>query len=286
MAFDKGLFRDDDRYTRQHEEMCSYLLDNAQAFVRFYLGDLAVSPKVLLEEPVTGTNGYLFGYADFLMEYKTDQGVCHKVLIEAKSSISDIGSILRQIKTYKKYLSGVTKVCLVHSDVRYNSLREDGSVVDDQALEREGKVARYFVSQGIYFDFLPRVRNDYIEGNYYRANVPNGRRAAILDWIEFNPKYSSVSMQITSEFSDLLGGQSMTDSFYACEDFPFRKDFKTFLERSGALQMGEDPMEILNENIEAPCWIDFSRPPMPGFGWPDFGRVSAVHAGAFVCHLR
>jgi hypothetical protein len=88
MSKEKGYLKDPDRFTKEHQKMCVWFTahTNAKDFVRIFLGDLPFDLKTTLEILVKSQSGFLYGYADVCLSYKTDQAKQENVLIEVKSS--------------------------------------------------------------------------------------------------------------------------------------------------------------------------------------------------------
>jgi len=68
MATEKGLFQDEDRLAPAHQEMASWFAQNGHTFVRRYLCDMPVEFTCNLELPVTSANGFLYGFADVVLD--------------------------------------------------------------------------------------------------------------------------------------------------------------------------------------------------------------------------
>lgn len=169
MATEKGIFKDDiDRRSQAHGQLCAWFLDNAEAFVRRFLFDRPKTRvKVTLERLITH-NKFIIGFADVILEYETDSGSKECVLIEVKSRLSDFGACLRQLRTYEAYLSGITKLCVLNGDERYQP------VTDDDMLLR-----KYFSSQGVY---VIDADTPFYNPNY--CSLPSGRRHVTIDYAE------------------------------------------------------------------------------------------------------
>ena len=120
--------------------------------------------KVILEHLIVH-NKFIIGYADVLLEYQTDAGVKECVLIEVKSKLSDPAACLRQLRAYREYLPAVTKICVVHSDDRYESCGDP-----------DIQMRSYFASQGIFVcDFQSPSWNPHY------CSLPTGRRSVLID---------------------------------------------------------------------------------------------------------
>ena len=231
MATEKGLFKDDlDRFTDTHFRMSAWLLENAASFVRLFLFDRPAANVNVRLEHLVANNKFIIGYADALLDYETDVGTKECVLIEFKSRLSDPAACLRQLRAYREYLPQVTKVCVVHSDDRY-----------EFCSDTDATLRRYFASQGIYvFDFNAPGWNPH-----YCA-LPTGQRAVRVDhadargydfmfWlagkgIDENGKDSDTQVYLVSSgsqnlirpFGDFLG-VDVEPWFYDWSLVPFRE---------------------------------------------------------------
>lgn len=168
MRRDKGHFKDPDRSTKEHQDMSMWFTDheNLRNYIRLFLCDIAIDPKATLEVAVSSQSGFLYGYADVLITYRTDQSKNENVLVEVKSFLSDFGETLRQIRTYQEYLRNITKTCLIHAGL-------------DEPIEEQA--VKYFGSQGIYIASLSGVIEDIATHRSEKCfHVPAGKRDAEL----------------------------------------------------------------------------------------------------------
>jgi hypothetical protein len=207
MATEKGLFKDDvDRFTDAHLEICAWFLGNAEWFVRsFFFDRPATEIKVTLEHLITN-NRFIIGYADVLLEYETDAGSKQCVLIEAKSQLSDLAACLRQLRAYKEYLPSITKMCVVHSDERYEPYEDD-----------DCRMRRYFSSQGVYvIDFHTPFQN------LYHWILPSGRRIVEIEHAE--PHGYSFDVSLGGMGFDGNGKDAKTQ-VYVSRDLDFIRPF-------------------------------------------------------------
>lgn len=181
MSNRKGLYDDDDKFTLRHNEICHWFVlntINTHRLIRSYLFDV---PQTLqtpaLEEPLTAPNGFLLGHPDVLIDYETDQKKPEQLLVEVKSSISDLTAALRQIKTYRKNLPKVTKTILVYEECNPQIAASLRTIIG---------------SQGIYVFSFKDLHKDYSFGEtnpgffewLEKENVPAGRRPAKL-WLAY-----------------------------------------------------------------------------------------------------
>lgn len=181
MGTRKGHFTKDDadRYTEKHLEICKWFIYNGGAFIRGFLFDNPVGKiDVILEKLVTSPTGYIIGYADVLLSYRTDQGKDELVLIEVKTSLGDQAEALRQLNTYQQYLPEITKKCLVHADWRFKPWLDEG---DGEGLRDDADMRQTYSSQGIYVVEYESLQHNGGYNPHYCA-FPSGRREVFVDW--------------------------------------------------------------------------------------------------------
>lgn len=176
----KGHFNDIDKFSEKHQKIINWFLNesNRWHFVRFFMHDIPISNiKILLEEPVKSKTDYLLGYIDIILSYNTDYNEHQNILIEAKSSFSDYGEVLRQIKTYREYRNDITKLCLITD--KFASVDWENDEEFNYYIECE----KFFQSQGIYFinfnelDFeIDFLKEPLKFKEYHRYTIPHGRR--------------------------------------------------------------------------------------------------------------
>lgn len=176
MSKRRGHLDDDDKFTQRHEELCRWFAsrkEHAEKFARCFLFDSPTRIEVELEEPVYAANKFLYGYADVLLNYETDQQKKEKVLIEVKSSISDLGNALRQIKTYRTNLPDVTKTVLLYEQCPKRNPHEVMSFFGSQRIY---VIAANDVFEAFDPDSTVKGYPEYLESQ----NVPAGKRPAQL----------------------------------------------------------------------------------------------------------
>lgn len=250
MPKEKGLFKDDDRFTKEHERICSWFLSEEKARL-FVLYDVHESPservRVVLEQPVRSASGFLYGFADVLLHFQNDQGQEHTVLIEAKSAISDLGSVLRQIRTYQEYLSGITSTYLIHSIVKE---------------EEADRVADFFGSQDICvlpFSWLEHDPDDEKPG------LVNGRRDASCCSVYFRPEIDHLSIDFFVDYPGAKLGQVLTGLVASENLFHNRKLFTKLVQFFSMPVDPENPVSIRPGKLDIPCRLDLdSRPSREG----------------------
>jgi hypothetical protein len=261
MKSEKGLFKDEDKYAKIHQDICSWFIsDNAWNFVRFYLNDFAEDLEVKLETPVRSSSGFLYGFADVLLLYRTDQGHKHRVLIEAKSSISDFGAVLRQIRTYQEYLGDITKTCLIHADERWYWCNDD-----------DNSLGKYFGSQGIYkesFDSmsdysssrLDKLPLDEIQG-YIGLNIPSGRHNASLCGLWIDDKREMWALKFLLEYCDKKFNKRLVAQYDSKTYFHRKDEFWKILNRFEIKFDKDIPSSISVGSIDIPCSVEVAYPP-------------------------
>ena len=248
MGTKKGLLTKDDadRYTEKHLEICKWFLSNANLFVRCFLYDRPVGEvKVILEQLVTGSNGFSIGYADVLLSSSTDQGDIHLVLIEVKTRLRDQAEALRQLNTYQNYLPKITKKCLVHSDPRFKSWWNEQ---DGRDLSADFSMRDTFASQGIYVADYESLLNGFYIPDWCCA-FPSGRREVVIDWVR--EEGERIHMQLSGTGVD-RHGHDCVSAAYLFLPAPFSSD----LWRLCGRQKSDGGLDQLR-NID--CFIDVSH---------------------------
>jgi len=249
MGTKKGHFTKDDadRYTDKHLEICKWFLTNADAFVRWFLFDRPVGRvKVILEKLITTPTGYIIGYTDVLLSYRTDQGTDQLVLIEVKTSLGDQAEALRQLNTYQQYLPAITKKCLVHGDWRFQPWLNQ---TDGDDLRDDADMRRTYSSQGIYV-----VEHECLKhgGGYnpHYCGFPSGRREVLVSW---GGEYKL--MRKGSFHFDLrgTGADAPEHDIDAVGSVCFDPPFSTKLRK--LLRVGNDDSEF-KQIRDIPCLID------------------------------
>lgn len=256
MSKEKGYLKDADRFTTQHQEMCLWFTEdkNAKDFVRIFLGDLVFDLKTKLEIPVKSKSGFLYGYADVCLSYQTDQSKQENVLIEVKSSFTDFGEVLRQIRTYQEYLGNITKTCLIHSGL------------DD---EQDKKATQYFVSQGIYIVSLGGVKEEIkIALTEDKIKVPAGKRSAELCSVWFSSERKHWDLSLLVEYDDKYLGRKTSDLLDTGNYFEHKEKFWEILDKFGLNINIENPATIPHGEISFPCSVDISYRP-DKLGYPE-----------------
>jgi hypothetical protein len=247
MATEKGFIKDDDRFTKRHQDMCLWFANekNVRDFIRFLLVDVAVGPNFTLEKPVVTSKEFLFGYADVFLSYTTDQSRNENVLIEVKSSLSDYGAVLRQIRTYQQYLANITKTILVYDNFK--------------SEEEEDKATKFFVSQKIYFVSLKGII-EHIDCCKNEESVPNiipaGKRGAELCAVSFSDRFWDFDFLVS--YDDKYLGRKMTD-LIASENFVDYKDsFLRIVKQVGIDIDIDKPVSLNLGDIAIDCFVDLA----------------------------
>jgi hypothetical protein len=243
MPKEKGLFKDNDRFMKEHERICSWFLNEEKARL-FVLYDVHESPsgrvKVVLEQPVRSASGFLYGFADVLLHFHNDQGQEHTILIEAKSAISDLGSVLRQIRTYQEYLSGITRTYLIHS------------IADEKEADR---VADFFGSQDVCvlpFRWLEHDPDDE------QLELINGRRDAACCGVYFRPERDHLSIDFLVYYPSAQPGQVLTGLVSSENLFHNRKLFAKLALLLSMPVDPENPVSVRTGELDIPCQLDLT----------------------------
>lgn len=101
-------FQDDDLKTKRHDEMFCKLLDPIvmNRILENLFGKeivMKIEWDINPEFPIITETGYLVGFIDIMSKFKTTSGQYISLMIEIKTSINNIGELLRQINLYKLY---------------------------------------------------------------------------------------------------------------------------------------------------------------------------------------
>lgn len=238
MPKDKGMFKDDDRFTKEHERICSWFLDEENTRL-FVLYDVHECPsgrvKAILEQPVRSPTGFLYGFADVVLQFRNDQGHERTVLVEAKSAILDLGSVLRQIRTYQEYLPGITSTYLIHS------------VADEAEVD---KVADFFGSQDICvlpFSWIEHHPDDEEPG------LVNGRRDASCCGIYFRPQRDVLWVDFVVSKPGPKPGQ-VVRGLHSSDNLFHNRDLFSKLTRFLSIPVDpESPESIADGELDIPC---------------------------------
>ena len=152
---EKMGFVDPDRKSLRHDELQLEILSNPEKLIRSIskidLKDLKIESPIL-EYPVISKNNtskFIVGYVDCMLNfsYKTGKFIPEKTIyknevtekyveqesfvqlcIEIKTKIEGFGDVLRQINTYKEYLSHRTVFAIASEDDRYKSQFESQGI--------------------------------------------------------------------------------------------------------------------------------------------------------------
>lgn len=258
MRTDKGYLKDPDRSTARHQEICLWFTEqkNAENFVRLFLGDLAFDLKTKLETPVRSKSGFLYGYADICISYRTDQSEQEHVLVEVKTSLTDFGAVLRQVRTYQEYLSGITKTCLVHCGL-------------DEDIEE--KATQYFVSQDIYVTSLQSIREEIeIALTEEPIKIPAGKREAQLCGVHCisgkSGDYWDLSFLV--HYHDTFLGREISDVLSTGNYFDHKAVFWEIIRKFGLHMNREHPATIWEGEINIPCYVEVTYKPAQT-GYPE-----------------
>ena len=110
--------------TPTHDAMVLYLLDKKN--LEPILEDAFGSKRIIgieSERPVSGYNGFINGYLDFLINYGGNY-----LIIEVKPFVDSFGAVLRQIKSYERFVQQDGTIytkhaipCLFTFDSRFDS---------------------------------------------------------------------------------------------------------------------------------------------------------------------
>jgi hypothetical protein len=161
MGTEKGLFQDLDKYTQAHQALALWFVpeENIKGFLRYALGHAPANIRAEFEVPVTDKKGFIYGFADVVIYFQTVEGRQEAILIELKSSFSDFGEVLRQIKTYQEFLSRrPIKTYLIHpSPTQPLCAREARS---------------YFKSQGVMLLSMPELEGGIKEASCRQSRAP------------------------------------------------------------------------------------------------------------------
>jgi len=275
MTKEKGYLKDSDRFTKVHQKMCVWFTANTNAknFVRIFLGDLSFDLKTTLEVPVKSQSGFLYGYADIRLSYKTDQSKRENVLIEVKSSFTDFGEVLRQIRTHQEYLGNITKTCLVHSGL------------DD---EKNGDAIQYFVSQGIYIASLEEVKEEIeriVSTNMVtnETKVPAGKRNAELSGVWVSTTENFWDFEFMIEYDDKYLGRKTANLLSTSNYFEHKKEFWKIVDKFGLNINKKNPISIPVGSISLPCMVDLSYHPGE-VGHPE-GVIERIYINGEVTEL-
>ncbi len=152
MGTEKGLFKDDDKFSPRHQELTDWIAveDNARQFTWEILRLPVKSVQVEIEVPVYSPTRFLFGFADSVVSVHDSLGRTRKVLFEFKSSLRDYAAVLRQIQTYRTNISKIDHTVLIVNG------SDDWALDDDDAYSDEFlDLARRLYSQQVYlYDFF------------------------------------------------------------------------------------------------------------------------------------
>lgn len=251
MTKEKGYLKDLDRFTKEHQKMCMWFTadNNAKYFIRIFLGDLPVGVKTTLEIPVKSQSGFLYGYADICLSYRTDQSKQENLLIEVKSALTDFGAVLRQIRTYQEYLGNITKTCLIHSVLN-----------DEDAIQ-------YFVSQEIYIASLEGIKEEIEEAlSENTIKVPAGKRSAHLCGVWFSTTRNYWSLSFIVEYDDKYLGLKSSDLLSTGNYFEYKDEFWEIIDKFGLNVDKKNPITVTDGRISFPCSVDLSyRPGQVGY---------------------
>ncbi len=272
MATEKGLFQDEDRFSPAHQEMAAWFAQNAHTFVRRFLCDMPKELTTSLEVPVRSANGFLYGFADVVIDYETDQGAERSILIELKSRFRDFGRVLRQLNTYRAYLPNVTSVCFIHDDEWWDGrnacLDPKAEEWDWVKLERYGQVHGFFGSQGIYVVEYAKLR----EGFFGHYEVPSGRREAVLSHAYKHSDFPGWAIFFDVVLPDRREKVQCVSGF----PDPPPDSFWQILKAAGRLASGSERSASLDGQLQVPCTIDVSHVP-DGEGYL-YELVEAMHS--------
>jgi len=125
MAREKGLFKDDDRFSATHDAMSDWFANRANqfGFLRYVMCSQPTHWKGELERPIVSKTGFLYGFADLVITFDDHFGSTRTILAEFKSTIRDKPSILRQINAYQSQLPMVDYRVLVYNDEAVSEAR-------------------------------------------------------------------------------------------------------------------------------------------------------------------
>jgi hypothetical protein len=241
---DKGLIRDPDKYTQKHQEMCSWFIqgNNAFDFLRYHLCEIARNVSATLEVPAIGRNGFFYGFADIVIKYENETGATEKVLIEAKSTLSDYGAVLRQLRTYATYIAGITKTLVLY----------------DQLQNDDGSAESFFSSQNVLIELFSNIVNAKC---YYdrsgKAPVPSGRRSAVLCGIVESAERRSLTFEFLVHYSDEDINRECDDLISSGNFFSRRRIAHNIMRRAGINMEIAKPFRIACGAIEVPCLVDY-----------------------------
>ena len=100
----KGMFRDPDAGTRNHDRICAYVAENAERVLNQAGINTTEIAQVEREVPVFTGSDFLYGFADLIIHGSraTDEGerIAFRALVEVKSGDVLVGPVLRQMKAY------------------------------------------------------------------------------------------------------------------------------------------------------------------------------------------
>lgn len=245
MSKEKGYFKDIDKNTQEHQEMCIWFTDrqNVENFVWICLHDAVVDLKITLEKPVKSKTGFLYGFADVHLSYENDQGKQEGVLIEVKSSLSDFGATLRQIRTYQEYLGNITKTCLVSSDLEN----------DDHE-----KTEKFFWNQAIYYTTFETIKTEIEEALDNKIiRVPAGeKRSAELLGVWFSKENWSLifDLRYNKKYKGCEAGSLVHSGNYR----DHQEEFWALADNLGLEIDKKNPTTIHEGRISIPCLVDLS----------------------------
>lgn len=251
----KGHFDDPDRYTKQHQNICNWFVENnsdAKLFIRLFLFDNLAEPKVEIDEPIITKTGYLLGYPDILISYQNDQSRQEKVLIEVKTSLADFGEALRQVKTYRTYLGNITKTCLIHA------------VLDEDKTQ---KLKSFFGSQGIFvfswqeiFGLITPECQDCGYLNYLaESKVPAGKRDATFEGISEGNENCFLHFWVAARDEVFCANSG---NLFATKNFASRKSEAVQIQRALNCKLSHRQCLMSNEEqIRRECLIELSYQP-------------------------
>lgn len=189
MGTEKGMFKDPDKFTKAHQQMSLWFTDqdNAYNFVRYFCLEEPEGLEVEIEVPVMTEKKFLYGYADVVIKLPHTN-----ILVELKSSISDYGATLRQLKTYQQFIPNVSKTVLVIQGYK-------GPTGEDY-----GDLHQFFGSQGIAVTPLSwvegTVRERDGEGTLHQI-VPDGFHNASLAIFHETGDTSGIDWYVYHEFT-------------------------------------------------------------------------------------
>ena len=237
MATEKGLFKDPDKYLPRHQEICEWFLNkkHAEWFIRFEMHDEPIQLQVQFEEPVKSKTDFLYGFCDVVLNYRTTADKQERVIIDAKASSRDRAAVMRQVKTYRDYLPGASRIGIIHgAKLNFDEYRT---------------LSELFESQGFYFSHFddlkrefktttPRLEDKALSRTYDVGGIPRGRRKAVLQWImhhqfriptmyfeflaEYFDAFYNKTLEDTARTRNLLNDLAQFEQLTQAFDLPFR----------------------------------------------------------------